>query len=210
MVLRMAESGSPGSLCRTKPVNALPPSGQQLHLLVPKSVTKTPTELRAMVQGFKGVQTGTQAGTKVNVTATNLVPKATGLELRLRGRIDVGTALHFSFYYRILLDLNPYNGYADRSGDDGGRTQPGRLGRAVVHRDAPAERRRDPGAGPTHRSVTRCVRRSWPRPRRQSTASITSINDVKWWTDQGFTLSIRRVAYATTGLTVYPSFCMLG
>jgi len=41
-------------------------------------------------------------------------------------------------------------------------------------------------------------------------ASISGISDVKFWTDQGFTLSIRRVGYSTTGLAVYPSFCMLG
>jgi len=43
-----------------------------------------------------------------------------------------------------------------------------------------------------------------------ATHLISGIDDVKFWTDQGFTLSIRRVGYSTTGLDVYPSFCMLG
>ena len=34
MTLRVREAGVPGSLCRTRPVSPLPPTGQYLHLLV--------------------------------------------------------------------------------------------------------------------------------------------------------------------------------
>jgi hypothetical protein len=210
MALRLAESGSPGSLCRTKPVSPLPASGGGLHLLVPKPVQKSATDLRAMVQSFKGVQTGTPAGTKVNVTATNLVPLSTGVELRLRGRIDVGTALHFNFYYRILLDLNPNNSVT-QTGQAMTVAAPNRVGSislSFIGTPPPNGAAILAQARPQVRDQMRAAVMSKATP--AVNASINGIHDVKFWTDQGFTLSIRRVGYSTTGLAVYPSFCMLG
>ena len=35
-------------------------------------------------------------------------------------------------------------------------------------------------------------------------------HDVVWWTEQGFTMSVRKVAYSTSALTVYGALCRLG
>ena len=40
--------------------------------------------------------------------------------------------------------------------------------------------------------------------------AVRLTHDVKWWTEQGFTLSVRKVAYSTSALTVYGALCRLG
>ncbi len=46
------------------------------------------------------------------------------------------------------------------------------------------------------------------------TRATTTVNEkvlgmqkVKWWTEQGFTLSIRKVEYSAEAMNVYPAFC---
>jgi hypothetical protein len=33
---------------------------------------------------------------------------------------------------------------------------------------------------------------------------------VRWWTEQGFSLSVRKVTYSSSDMKVYPAMCRLG
>jgi hypothetical protein len=41
-------------------------------------------------------------------------------------------------------------------------------------------------------------------------SKVAQLHAVRWWTEQGFTLSIRNISYSTAGLSVEATFCRLG
>ena len=106
----MREAGVPGSLCRTRPVSPLPPTGQYLHLLVAPPVATNAAALNAMVAGFTGVVPNTPAGISVNIVSASLTPQANGLQLRLLGGLFVNSTWAFIFEYKVTLTLVPVNG----------------------------------------------------------------------------------------------------
>ena len=110
MILRVREAGVPGSLCRTRPVSPLPPTGQYLHLLVAPPVATNAAALNAMVAGFTGVVPNTPPGVSVNIVTASLAPQANGLQLHLFGALFLGSTYTFLFDYTLTLTLVPING----------------------------------------------------------------------------------------------------
>ena len=207
MTLRVREDGAPGSLCRTSPVAPLPPSWTPLHVLVPSGITKSPAELDGLVSSLVGPQSGLPAGVSLTITAAHLTPQADGIMLALEGTIDAG-ALHLALGYHLLLNLDPVNG-PDLSqvlsvrAAGAGTVDLSWVGTPPANGDYLLAIGKAVLGGELHGRVM-----SQAGPLVNS--NVTSLHDVRWWTDQGFTLSVRRVTYSSSGLTVFPSLCLYG
>jgi hypothetical protein len=208
MLLRVREAGAPGSLCRTRPVAPLPPSGTKLRILVAPPIAKSATDLNALVASFQGIQSGTPAGVRVNITSTSLTPQADGLHLRLRGTLLVNNVWHLRFDHRLRLNLTPLNGTDVNQVLTVQSSDPGTLALQWI------------GTPPANGDAILTLVQASMKPQMRSTvlskagplvnSNVTSLHDVRWWTEQGFSLSVRRVTYSTTDLKVYAALCRLG
>jgi hypothetical protein len=207
MVLRVRENGSPGVLCRTPPRSALPPSGRPLHILAPRSKLTSAANLQAMVASIQGPVEGLEEGLAVDITSVTLTPQADGLSVRTQGKLTVDT-LKFTFDHTMVFTLAPAIGtnlnYVLVA-------QAANSGTAVVGWDQTPI----PGGD----GLLELVRQQLPpRLRSQILLKATTLvnnhihglQEVAWWNEQGFTVSMRKVSYSAEGLTVYPSFCRLG
>ena len=207
MTLRVREEGAPGSLCRTSPVAPLPPSWTPLHVLVPAGITKTPADLDGLVSSLVGPQSGLPAGVSLAITSAHLTPQADGIMLALQGTIDAGD-LHMALGYHILLNLDPVTG-PDLSqvlsvrAADAGTVDVSWVGTPPANGDYLLAIAKAVLSGELH---SRVLAQADPLVN----SNVTSLHDVRWWTDQGFSLSVRRVTYSSSGLTVYPSLCLYG
>jgi hypothetical protein len=206
MGLRVREAGMPGSLCRTRPVSSLPASGRPLHLLVAPPIAKSATDLNTMVASFKGLQAGTPSNVVLYISNTALVPTATGLELQLQGLVRVDTHVFF-FAYRLPLTLTPVNGSDVNQ---------------VLTVNAPAAGTLDLawfGTPPPNGAFIMALVKAGLQPQLRSNvlakarplvnSTVVEMHDVRWWTEQGFTLSVRNVSYATSGIKVQAALCRL-
>jgi len=207
MVLRLREAGAPGSLCRTRPTAPLPPNGQPLHLLVPAPSITNAADLSSMVSGFRGPQTGLPTGVTLDITATTLTPRTNGLELWIQGTLGVNE-MRLTLGYRLLLNLDPVNGTDVSKVLSVRAPGPGTVDLTWIGTP--------PANGDNIRLFIAAVLEGQLRSRVVSAATplvndqVLGRHDVRWWTEQGFTLSVRRVAYSATGLTISPSLCLLG
>ncbi|MGZ4705683.1 MAG: hypothetical protein ACXWCM_12510 [Acidimicrobiales bacterium] len=207
MTMRVREDGSPGSLCRTSPVAPLPPSWTSLHVLVPRPTTESPAQLDALVAPLVGPQTGLPLGISLNITTAHLTPQDDGIMLAIAGTIDAGDN-HMNFGYHLLLNLDPV------TGPDLGQVL------SVRAADAGTVDLSWIGTPPANGDFLLAIGRALLGPQLKDqvlaqagpvvNSNVTSLHDVKWWTDQGFTLSMRRVTYSSSGLTVSPSLCLFG
>ena len=206
MVLRVTESGSPGVLCRTVPRGSLPLSGTQLHILVAPPVTSSAADLQAMAAGFTGpVTSGLPAGVTMNIGTATLTPQADGLMLQLLGTLAVNE-YDFTFDYHLLLKLLPSTG-VDLSYVM--YVQP--VGPGTVDLTSVGEPNGDFLIELVKAELLPKLRTAVPVKATPAVNDKVHLDhDVQWWRDQGFNVSMRRVTYSTTGMTVYPSLCRLG
>lgn len=217
--LLVGEGGGRGPLCRTRPQATLPSSGGSIHILAAPPLVTGPAELDAMVAGITGelAKETDEAGTVQTVTATSasLTPQADGLSLTLTGTLDLdfddpaAADWRMGFTFRQLLRLK-----ASQSLD--------------VHQSLVVEL-----AGPASIDVTWVAGEPAEGgdailtyvgtllvPRMRSgvltkagpliNPSVAQRHSVRWWTEQGFTLSIRNVGYSTAGLSMEATLCRLG
>jgi hypothetical protein len=209
VALRVKEAGAPGSLCRTKAKSPVPETNQSLlHLLVPGPISTSAADLNAMVQSLGGPQTGTPAGTKVYVFSASLVPTPAGLQVQLKGIISAeqaGTTVVFFFDYTVPLNLNPVNGITDTRVLTASAPNAGTL--ALTFFGTP------PPNGDFIKFIATGIMEPQLRAAVVSRATTTvnekilGMHDVKWWTEQGFTLSIRKVEYSANDMKVHPALC---
>jgi hypothetical protein len=211
MVLRVREQGSSGALCRTTARTALPASGRPLHILAAPPLTTGGADLQAMVGGFTGPVEGLDPSITATVTAVTITPQADGLSLRTQGNLTIvvnGTPFKFTFDHTMVFTLVPSIGpdlsYVLVA-------QSANAGTAVVEWDQVPP----PGGD----GLLALIRDGLPgqiRPKvlQKATTQVNShihgLSDVRWWSEQGFYISVRKVGYSTAGLTVFPSFCRLG
>jgi hypothetical protein len=206
MSIKVREAGVPGLLCRTREVSPLPTSGTPLRILVAPAIVESPAALQAMVANFKGA-VPTPAGTSAGILAASLTPQSNGLSLSLLGVLKVGT-YNFIFAYKVLLTLTPVT-----SGNLGAyltvqTPSPGTLTLAWF---GPA-----PAGGDFIKALVAAAAEPQLRAAVPPQATpivnnaVNAMHDVKWWTEQGFSLSVRKVAYSTTGLSVSAAVCRLG
>ena len=140
--------------------------------------------------------------------SASLTPQANGLQLRLLGGLFVNNTWAFIFEYKITLTLVPLNG-----------TDPNQL---LTVQAPPAGALNlawygtpPPGGDAIKTFITGGME---PQLRTQVLAQARPLvndavrlnHDVVWWTEQGFTMSVRKVAYSTSALTVYGALCRLG
>jgi hypothetical protein len=210
MVLRVREAGVPGSLCRTNPVAPLPPSGQYLHLLVAPPVATDAAGLNAMAAGVVGIVQNTPPGVVAIVTTATITPQANALSLHIQGLLRItifGVTYNLIFDYTIPLTISPVNGvYPNQvltaQAVDAGTLNLGFFGPAPSNGPAVLAALKSPVQAQLKTSV---VATAGPKVN----DSVLASHDVKWWLEQGFTLSIRKVAYSTSALTVYGALCRL-
>jgi hypothetical protein len=207
MVLRVREAGIPGSLCRTRPVGALPASGRPLHLLIAPPISKSASELNALVAGFKGVVPNTPAGISVNIVNATLTPSTSGLQLYLLGGLFVNNTWAFVFDYRVTLTLVPVNGTDVNSALTAQTTGAGTLQLAWLGTP--------PAGGDAIKAFIAQGMEPQLRANVVSTArplvndAVVQNHDVRWWTEQGFSVSVRRVTYSGSDLKVSAALCRL-
>jgi hypothetical protein len=206
VVLKVTEGGSPGVLCRTVPRGALPLSGVPLHILVAPPVTMAAAELQGMVAGFVGpVTSGLPDGVTMTIASAGLTPQADGLMLRLQGTLAVG-AFNYSFDYHLLLTLVP------STGTDLAYVlyiQP--VGPGTVDLTSVGEPNGDGLIEAIKAQLLPKLRSAVPvRGTPAVNDKVHLDDDVQWWRDEGFNISMRRVTYSATGMTLYPSLCRLG
>jgi hypothetical protein len=211
MVLRVREGNSPGTLCRTVPRTALPASGRPLHILAAPPLTTSAADLQALVGGLTGPVDGLDPAITASVTAVTITPQADGLSLRTRGKLSIvvnGDLFKFNFEHTMVFTLAP------ALGPD--------LSYVLIAQSAnagTADVTWDQVPPPDGDGLLNLIKGGLPgqiRPKVLQKAT-TKVNDhihglqeVAWWAEQDFHISVRNVAYSTAGLTVYPSFCRLG
>jgi hypothetical protein len=206
MALRVREAGSPGALCRTWPVTQ-PASGVQLHLLVPAAQTENATDLNAMVGGLVGPVAGMPSGVTMNIIHAFLTPQTNGLMLNLQGTLVVGS-WQFLFDLKLRLVLVP-----DTSTNTNSVFQVQAPDPATVNLGWISPQ---PSNGNDIKTLVAAMLAGQMRTKVLGQApalvngAITGLHDIQWWAEQGFTLSVRRVEYTTSALTVYPGLCRLG
>jgi hypothetical protein len=207
MVMRGSVVGSPGALCRTVPRSALPPSGTQLHILVAPPLTLGADELADMADGFVGpiAATDLPANVTMAITAATLVPQADGLDLNLQGTLAVGV-FDYTFDYDLPLRLNPSTStkLASVLAVQG-------VGAGTVELTSVGTPNGDGLIELIKAELLPKLRSAVPvKGTPAVNAKVHGNHDVQWWADQGFHISMRRVTYATTGITLYPSLCRFG
>ncbi len=204
--IRVYEDNSPGSLCRTRPVSTLPADYAPLHILVAPSITKSATDLNAMVSSFQGWQPSPpdQPNVKVYIIATTLTPQSSSVQLEIKGLLSINSMIFF-FDDTMPLVLTP-----DNSTD---------VDHVVNVQQAGTANLQMAWFGtPGDPNVLAAVKSAF-EPQLRSTvlaqagpltnSSVLSSHDVRWWTDQGFTVSIRQIDYSTNGISVHAALCRL-
>jgi hypothetical protein len=206
MYIRVHEDGSSGSLCRTRPVSTLPQNDVPLHIIVAPEITKTAADLNAMVSSFSGWQPSpaNEPNVKVYIINTTLTPQASSLSLEIKGFLIVDT-MTFYFDYTLPLTLTPDN---SRNVDHVVNVQQaGTPNLYMVWWGTPG----DPNVFDTVKASFEPQLRSTVLAQAGplTNSSVLSGHDVRWWTDQGFTLSLRQVSYSTNGIEVHAALCRL-
>jgi hypothetical protein len=212
MVMRVTEGGSPGALCRTVPRSALPPSGAPLHILVPSPLTLDAAELADMADGFVGPVAAADlpANVSMAITAATLTPQSDNLALNLQGtlRVDLGGfgLYNYTFDYDLPLRLNPSTGTKLAS-----VLSVQAVGAGTVELTSVGLPNGDGIIPLIQAELLPKLRTAVPvKGTPAVNDKVHSNHDVQWWADQDFHISMRRVTYATSGVSLYPSLCRLG
>jgi hypothetical protein len=217
--LQVSDGAGRGPLCRTAPMASLPGTGGVIRILVAPPQVTGPSDLNKMVSGITGeLAKETNAdGTVQTVTATSatLAPQADGLLLTLAGNLDIDFAKpdavdwRIGFTFRQLLTLK-----GSQSFDVGESLLVQLAGEGSVDLTWVSGEPATGGDGILAFVGTVLV----PRMRTGVldmagpliNPKVAQLHAARWWTEQGFTLSVRRVTYSSSGLTVYPSLCLYG
>ena len=207
MALRVHEDGVLGSTCRTRPVSSLPANDVPLHILVAPQMNETADDLNAMVSSFTGWQPTPPGQPKVYIHDATLTPQASSLLLDIKGLLVVNTNVFF-FDYTLPLVLVPDNSM--------------NVDHVVNVQQSGNPNLQMSWFGPPFAvgspKLLQLVKASF-EPQLHSTVlaqadssannSVLAQHDVRWWTEQGFTLSLRRVDYSTNGIAVHAALCRL-
>jgi hypothetical protein len=217
--IRVDDGGGRGPLCRTAPRASLPSSGGVIRILAAPPQVTGPQELNAMVSGIVGELAKEEDAQKnvktVTATSATLAPQADGLLLTLAGNLDVDffkpteVDWRIGFTFRQLLTLKGSQSSSVGESLVVELTGPGSIDLTWVSGEPP-----EGGDGILDYVADVLV----PRLRDGVLAKagplinpkVAQLHAVRWWTEQGFTLSIRNVSYSTAGLSVEATFCRLG
>jgi hypothetical protein len=212
MVMRVSEAGSPGALCRTVPRSALPPSGAPLHILVAPPLTLGADELSDMASSFVGPIAAADLPSNVTmeITSATLAPQSDSLGLNLQGTMTVDLGAFGTYDYTFDYDL-PLRLVPSTSTKLASVLSVQAAGAGTVELTSTSEPNGDGIIPLIQAELLPKLRAAVPVKGTPAVNDrVHSDHDVQWWADQDFHISMRRVAYATTGLTLYPSLCRLG
>jgi hypothetical protein len=205
--LRVLEQDAPGVLCRTPKRSPLPASGVQLHILEAPAVSKDADDLSAMVSSFGGPVAGLPSNVSVDIASASLSPQADGLGLRLQGALTVNE-WDFDFDFRLRLTLVPQTGLNTAQVLSVDAPDPGTADLTWVGTPPPDGDALIAFLKPQVETTMRDKVLAQARP--LVNTNLVDSHDVRWWTEQGFTISIRRVVYSAADVKVYAGLCRLG
>ena len=144
----------------------------------------------------------------MNIVSASLTPQANGLQLRLLGGLFVNSTWAFVFEYKVTLTLVPLNGTDTNQLLTVQAPAAGALNLAWY------------GTPPAGGDAIKAFITGGMEPQLRAQVltqarplvndAVRLNHDVVWWTEQGFTMSVRKVAYSTSALTVYGALCRLG
>lgn len=198
--------GDNGPICRSLPTTAIPASGRSTHILLAGQILKPAADLQALAGGFSGRVTPDPDGAEVTINSVSMVALDTGLQITVKGKMykDVQfPAPNFdgTFAYVVLVTLHPslriddtsevMKGYADEGILQlNGRDWTDKLELAWADNQEPAFRKA------VVDKVTAAVN-----------FNVASDPQVGWFSQLGYTVSVREVTIDHTGIKILPALC---
>ena len=208
--LRLQEPGVAGPLCRIEPTGNVP-TGGKISSLVGPAVVETADDLQSLASTLTGIEPLPGLGT-FTVTAAQLTPNAKGLMLGAQGTVVIpdpnkpGVTYTFNATYSLNLVLSPSTdpnvlkvvGVTD--------PDPGTMAFTWAQNPLP------PNPDVTLRFLQTAAQKNLQFftpiiAEQKVNDTFNGMHDVRWFTTQGFSPSVRSVTASTTGLSVVPTFC---
>jgi hypothetical protein len=217
MAVRIHESASTGSLCRlTQPVGVVP-SGPQTPIIAgaPTAVPKASLDL--LMSTAKGAVTTVPPGWIMHIASTNIESiDAAGMHVTVTGDLstpNINTSPQsvyaFNFTYHIVVALSPNNGPVLANVLTASVPNAGTL--ELQWQQPPT----DPQAEFIRR-IIQIIAEPTMRPIVPTriepvlNSVVLAEHDVRFFTEQGFSLSMRAVTFNPGGAALSTSFCRLG